>query len=257
MSAGRVLVIDADSIMRKVLRACLEADGLEVVEAESIDHGRASLEREVFDLITLDIVLNQGGGADTGRKLHDGHGAPILVVSANNDRAVRNAALIEFADDYVLKPFDVHELLARSRALLRRKSLWAKSGTHAGPRSTSFSTSGMHMNGLEIDLDGHRIVDANGNPVELSATEARMLRAFMTNPNRVLSREHLLEVSGGSGDNVDRAIDMRIRRLRQKLDHAGTEAFGLIDTIRGVGYIFRTPGNVGSGNSRINSRPVS
>ncbi len=158
-------------------------------------------------------------------------------MSANDDRAVRNAALMEFADDYILKPFDVHELLARSRALLRRYRRDLKPGLQiAALRMTQSSASEMHVAGLKIDLAGHRIIDATGNPVELSATEFKMLRAFVTNPNRVLSREHLLELSGGpaASESVDRAIDMRIRRLRQKLDHAGIEASGLIRTVRAV-----------------------
>jgi two-component system OmpR family response regulator len=237
MAVGRVLVVDADVILRRVLRACLEYDELEVLEAESVDRGCALLERETVDLITLDIGFNPDDDIDAGRKLHDNQAAPILVVSANDDRAVRNAALMEFADDYILKPFDVHELLARSRALLRRYRRDLKPGLQiAALRMTQSSASEMHVAGLKIDLAGHRIIDATGNPVELSATEFKMLRAFVTNPNRVLSREHLLELSGGpaASESVDRAIDMRIRRLRQKLDHAGIEASGLIRTVRAV-----------------------
>jgi two-component system OmpR family response regulator len=258
MGTGRVLVIDTDAILRKVLRACLEADGREVVEAESIDHGLALLDREIVDLITFDIEPNAKHGIAAGRKLRNDDNPPILVVSANTDRAVRNAALTDFADDYVLKPFDVHELLARSRALLRRASAGRKAGAQASGARIA-RTSVMSVSGLKIDLEGYRVIDARGNPVELSPTEFRMLRALATNPNRVLSREHLLELCGGSAasDNVDRAIDMRIRRLRQKLGQAGTEPSGIIGTIRGVGYIFRTTRKSEEGYARLNPRSVS
>jgi DNA-binding response OmpR family regulator len=256
MGVRRVLVIDTDVILRKVLRACLEADGREVVEAENIDHGLALLDRESVDLITFDMEIDGNDGMAAGRKLRNDNSAPILVVSANNDGAVRNAALTEFADDYVLKPFDVHELLARSRALLRRTGTGRKSDTDVlGSRVAG----AVNVGGLKIDLDGYRVVDTKGNPVELSATEFRMLKALVTNPNRVLSREHLLELCGGSAvsDNVDRAIDMRIRRLRQKLGQAGTEASGIIGTIRGVGYIFRTTGKIEESYLRLHSRSAS
>ncbi|HWB47066.1 MAG TPA: response regulator transcription factor [Hyphomicrobiaceae bacterium] len=251
---GRVLVIDSDAILRKVLRACLEADGREVVEAESAAHGLAELEREAIDLITFDVGLEANDGIAMGRQLRSDAGTPILVVSANNDRALRNAALTEFADDYVLKPFDVHELLARTRALLRRTAAGRRVGAQASG-SRVLGASPINIGGLKIDLEAYRVIDTKGNPVELSATEFRMLKALVTNPNRVLSREHLLELCGGSAaaDNVDRAIDMRIRRLRQKLGQAGTEASDIIGTIRGVGYIFRTTGKAEQGRQRLNS----
>lgn len=238
------LVVDTDDVTQRVLASCFEVETLSVTAASSAAEARALLAGRMFDLVTLEIDLGPDDGLLLARELRKTQDPAIIFVTANADRNCRIDTLKEVADDYILKPFDVHEVLARTRAVLRRRN------GHAHPTSPLEPKDGppdngqiLRFAGYTLDAGAYQLTIPTGRSVELTATEFTLLQTLIANPHRVLSRERLLELGGG-GDNVtayDRAIDMRIRRLRGKLGDKEVGARELIKTIRGVGYVFTPP----------------
>ena len=236
-----VLVIDTDAVTRRVLCRCLETDGFRALEAETPAQARVWLASESPDLVTIDVDLGSDDGLALAREIRQAHNAAIIVLSAKTDRGVRIDALDEFADDYIVKPFDMGELLARSRAVLRRTGRTRPELSASKPGRNGHRT--IEVAGFALEPQTHRVTVPGGFNVDLTAMEFKLLEALLANPNRVLSRERLLELSGGNGSvaSYDRAIDMRIGRLRVKLGQKDDRAPKFIRTVRGVGYTFATP----------------
>ena len=218
----RVLVVEDDPSVRETATLLLERAGLRVTAAGD---GREALERLAthhFDLVLLDVMLPVVDGFEVCRTIRQDSQVPIVMLTARADTADIVAGLDLGADDYLTKPFQGAELVARVRAALRRRS-----ADPSGPR--------LHVGDLDIDAAGFRLTQA-GRPVELTATEFRLLVELARNAERVVSREALLERVWGYdylGDS--RLVDMAVKRLRDKLgDDPRNPRY--ITTVRGAGY---------------------
>jgi two-component system OmpR family response regulator len=184
------------------------------------------LARTPIDLVILDLMMPGEDGLSACRRLVEGMGPPVIILSALGEEQDRIVGLELGADHYLAKPCSPREILAHVRALLRRQ----KSGDRPGARHVySFL-------GWRIDLDSHELLDPDGVLVHLSDGEFAMLRVFVERPRRVLSREELLHAARGpDSDAFDRAMDVQVSRLRRKLGAGDSD---LIRTVRNEGYLF-------------------
>ena len=225
----RIAIVEDERLVRELVAVNLRHAGYEIVSAENYDEGRALLEKREFDLAILDVMLPGGDGFALTRHARDlGINAPILMLTARTDTQSKVRGLDAGADDYLPKPFDVNELLARVRALLRRAS-----GRPAGaPRRLVF---GAYWVRFDTGQAG-----TNEGEVSLSDKELRLMEVFSANENRALTRTDLLEeVWGMDQFPTDRTVDNFILRLR-KLFEPDPENPVHIVTLRGRGYLFRS-----------------
>lgn len=224
-AAPRILVVDDDPGIREVLCDYLGQHGFEArgcASAAEMDHALAS---RAPDLIVLDLMMPGEDGLSVCRRLAGKGGPPIVMLSAMGEDTDRIIGLELGADDYLPKPCNPRELLARVRAVLRR------------PRDDGSDSPALAFAGWRLDLLRRELTRPDGRPVTLSAGEFALLRAFAERPGRVLTRDQLLErARGADADVFDRAMDVQISRLRKKLDDgSGLE---MIQTLRGEGYMF-------------------
>ena len=234
MPATRVLVVDDDDAIRKMLDEYLSAHGYEVALAESGAAMRAELERATPAVVLLDIGLPGEDGLTLARYLRERYSVGIIMVTGADDVVDRVAGLEVGADDYIAKPFDPRELRARLKSVLRRLE-----GRPAGAKPAAKA---VIVGRCTLDLRSHQLRDAKGRDVPLTSMEFELLRAFTEHPNQVLSRDQLLTMTRNrEWEPFDRSIDIRITRLRRKveLDPARPRA---IRTVRGAGYMF-VPGD--------------
>lgn len=226
VDTSRVLVVDDDPGIREVLCDYLGQHGYEAVGAASAAEMDRAIALQAPDLIVLDLMMPGEDGLSVCRRI-SGKGVPIIMLSAMGEDMDRIIGLELGADDYLAKPCNPRELLARVRAVLRR------------PREDAVSTGGPALSfaGWKLDLLRRELTRPDGELVSLSAGEFALLRAFAERPGRVLTRDQLLERARGSDADVfDRAMDVQISRLRKKLDDgSGLE---MIQTLRGEGYMF-------------------
>ena len=231
MSAAnaRILMVDDDPGIRDVVSDFLGKHGYEVETAADGREMDEALERGPVDLVVLDVMLPGEDGLAICRRLAAAEdGPPIIMLSAMGEDTDRIVGLEVGADDYVSKPCNPRELLARVRAVLRR--------TEQRPGETA-TTAGCEFAGWRLDLVKRELRSAQGVVVHLSSGEFGLLRAFVEHPQRVLTRDQLLELARGpASDAFDRAIDVQISRLRRKLDDGGGQE--LIRTVRNEGYMF-------------------
>jgi two-component system OmpR family response regulator len=225
-SAGRVLVVDDDPSIRDALCDYLRGHGFAVRGAD----GAAAMDRLLgeapTDIVILDVMMPGEDGLSVCRRLAPA-GVPVLMLSALGDTTDRIVGLEIGASDYLPKPFDPRELLARIRALLRtRTAVDDKAGG-----------AGLLFDGWRMDLESRTLRAPSGVVVPLTPGEFSLLRVFAERPGRLLSRDQLLDLSrGGDVGPFDRAIDLAVSRLRRKLDEGDGGA--LIETVRGEGYRF-------------------
>ena len=223
----RVLMIDDDAALARMVAEYLGARGLAVTVAGTLGDGEALLKRGGFDLLILDAMLPDGDGFDLCKSWRQHSPLPILMLTARGDDVDRIVGLELGADDYLPKPFNPRELLARLRALLRRSQMPVT--TPAGEV--------LRFGHLEIDR-GALEVRLNGQPVALTAHQFSLLWALATHPGRVLSREMLLELARGDAlEAFDRSIDVHISRIRAAIEDDQKEPRRII-TVRGAGYVF-------------------
>ena len=220
---ARILVVEDEPDVRLLLRVLLEDEGYQVVEAADGDAAAQVGVAEPFDLVLLDLRLPKMSGFDVCRAIRQRRDTPIIMVTAQTDSHDVVAGLEAGADDYVTKPFVEKELLARIRAQLRRSQgmLREPATLRAGP--------------CEVRTD-EAVVLVGGESVHLTRTEYQLLLHFMTHPNRVFSREQLLEQVWEyeyAGDG--RLVDAHVRRLRTKIE-ADPSQPAVLQTVRGLGY---------------------
>ena len=191
---------------------------------------RAALQRGRFDLVILDLMLPGEDGLVLCRDLRARSDLPVIMLTARGEETDRIVGLEMGADDYVPKPFSPRELLARIKAVLRR--------AHALPRDQiSSDAKAMRFAGWKLELATHQLTSPKNVVVPLSSGEYRLLRVFLEHPNRVLSRDQLLDLtSGREAASFDRSIDVQVGRLRKRLGDAGREP-RLIKTVRSEGYL--------------------
>ena len=226
---ARILIVDDDPGIREVISDFLVRHGF---EADAVADGPAlarALATKRPDLIVLDVMLPGEDGLSLCRKLAAAHGPPVIILSAMGDETDRIVGLELGADDYLPKPCNPRELLARIKAVLRRKE-------DGGLRNKVTAT--LEFSGWRLDLLSRELRSEDGTVVPLSSGEFALLRALVERPQRILTRDQLLELARGpDSDAYDRAIDVQISRLRRKLGDGDTGA-DLIRTVRNEGYIF-------------------
>ncbi|MBS7552933.1 response regulator [Ancylobacter dichloromethanicus] len=232
MTAARVLLVEDDRDIRSLLVDFLGGEGYDVEAVGSGALMDRALVRGMPDLVILDLMLPGEDGLSICRRLRAKSRVPILMLTAKQDDIDRIVGLEIGADDYLGKPFNPRELLARIRALLRRASGPLSSGAPER-RRRRFAE-------LVADLDARTVVDEAGHRVNLTTAEFDLLTCFLERPGRVLSRDQLLDWTRGraGGDPFDRTIDVTVSRLRGKLSRCLGEAEQPITTVRNVGYLF-------------------
>ena len=225
----RILMVDDDPGIRDVVSDFLGKHGYFVETAGDSREMEQVLEKGPVDLIVLDVMLPGEDGLAICRRLTTSNAPPIIMLSAMGEDTDRIVGLELGADDYLSKPCNPRELLARVRAVLRRaEQRGSQSGVGAG----------CEFAGWRLDLVRRELRSPDGVVVNLSSGEFSLLRAFVERPQRVLTRDQLLDFARGpDSDAFDRAIDVQISRLRRKLDD-GASGQDLIRTIRNEGYMF-------------------
>ncbi len=227
----RLLVVDDDSDIRSLLAEQLGRAGYAVSTAGDGAQMRQVLAREHIDLIVLDLNLPREDGLALCREIRVRGSTPVIMLTARSEPIDRVLGLEMGADDYLAKPFEPRELLARIRNVLRRTEALPSNLEPLAMRRAGFS-------GWVFDLEHRHLVDPAGRVVMLSGAEFRLLRVFVAHANKVLSREQLVALSSGRNyESQDRATDLQVSRLRQKLGDAGGSD-GLIKTVRNEGYVF-------------------
>lgn len=220
---ARVLVVDDDPRMLSMMRRVLEVDGYTVVVAGDGDAALDTVRSEPVDLLILDVMLPGRDGFEVCRTVRRESGVPILMLTARDEATDKVTGLDCGADDYVVKPFNPDELMARVRALLRR----------VAPQTVEV----LRFADIEL-VPGQREATRGGERVDLTAREYELLELFMRHPRQVLSREQILQGVWGFdylGDS--NLVDVRIKYLRDKLEAGGRPR--LIQTVRGAGYALR------------------
>jgi DNA-binding response OmpR family regulator len=192
---------------------------------------RNALAEAIPDLVLLDVRLPGEDGLSLARWLRERHDVAIIMLTASGEVIDRVVGLEVGADDYIAKPFDLRELLARIKSVLRRSERSKPGAPGSGARRVGFGN-------CQLDLDRHQLIGPKGEDIPLTAMEFDLLRAFAEHPNRVLSRDRLLTLTRNrEWEPFDRSIDIRIARLRRKIEDDPDNP-KTIKTIRGSGYIF-------------------
>ncbi len=227
--ATQIVLVDDDPGIRDVISEFLEKHGFHVEAVpDGAGLGRA-LSRSKPDLVVLDVMLPGEDGLSLCRKLASADGPPVIILSAMGDDTDRIVGLELGADDYLSKPCNPRELLARIKAVLRRRN---------ETRGDGGLSAECEFSGWRLDLVKRELRSPDGVMVNLSAGEFSLLRALVERPQRILTRDQLLDFARGpDSDAYDRAIDVQISRLRRKLDD-GRDGAELIRTIRNEGYVF-------------------
>ncbi len=238
-SSNRLVVVDDEPDIRGMIAEYFTRDGYAVAPCASGAELDAVLSAGPADLVLLDVSMPGEDGISIVRRLRAAGPTPIIMLTGMTDVVDRVVGLEMGADDYMAKPFDLRELRARVRAILRRTMLVAGMPAAGGPDSAGGDR--VSFGRVVLDLVGHRLLDRADNEMRLTATEFDLLATFARNPNRVLSRERLLDTAPcRDADPFDRAIDIRVARIRKKIEVDPAKP-QVIKTVRGVGYIFVPP----------------
>jgi DNA-binding response OmpR family regulator len=230
MAGERILVVEDESAVARGLEYALRHEGFEVLWAANGESALELAHRQDPHLILLDIRLPGISGFDVCRQLRaEGKRQPILMLTARDEEMDKVLGLEMGADDYVVKPFSLRELISRIRALLRRAY---------GPLADPTAGGRLRFGDVELDLERLRVV-RGGQPVELTPTEFRLLRHLVIHPGQPFCREELIDAVWGYDSSVGsgRTVDVHMRHLREKLEQDPANPRFLI-TVRGLGYMF-------------------
>ncbi|MFI2612462.1 response regulator transcription factor [Kitasatospora sp. NPDC018619] len=232
---ARLLVVDDEPALRDALESSLAFEGYEVATATDGYEALESVERDRPDLVLLDIMMPRMDGLTAVRRMRSrGDTVPVLMLTARDAVGDRVTGLDVGADDYLAKPFELDELLARVRALLRRNALAAEAAARAAVEDESevLAFADLRMN------TATREVTRAGKPIELTRTEFMLLEMFLAHPRQVLTREQILKaVWGFDFEPSSNSLDVYVMYLRRKTEQGGMPR--LIQTVRGVGYALR------------------
>ncbi len=227
---AHLLVVDDDREIRDLLTRYLTRHGYRVSAAKDGQEMKRFLADRSIDLVVLDLMLPGEDGLSLCRWLRGENGPPVVMLSAMGEDADRILGLEIGADDYLPKPFNPRELVARIKAVLRR--------AHAPVQPAATATGALGFCGYVLDQAQRRLVDKDGQEVVLTAGEYELLVALASRPRRVLSRDDLLEITRGrSAGPFDRSIDVQISRLRRKIEPDPADP-SIIKTVRSGGYVF-------------------
>lgn len=232
MTDPLILVCDDEPDLREMLQEYLEKRAFRVALAADAAEMRTAFKETAPDLILLDINMPGEDGLSALRALRSESNVPVVMLTAAGETVDKIVGLEMGADDYLGKPVDLRELEARIKAVLRRRSEPTAQPTNGSVGQT------VAMGEFTLDLDAARMTDADGEVVQLTAMEFRLLKLFAENRGRVLNRDQILEQAHDrSWDPFDRSIDIRISRLRRKIER-NPEKPSMIRTVRGIGYVF-------------------
>ena len=228
-----ILIVDDDAEIRTLLHDYLERNGYRCLAVADGKAMAVMLDQSTIDLIVLDVMLPGPDGLTLCRDLRARSEIPVIMLTARGEDTDRIIGLEMGADDYLSKPFNPRELLARIKVILRR----ARGSMHAlGERMQR-----MRFGDWKLDLTTRNLVSPRGVVVALSGAEFRLLKVFLERPNRVLNRDQLMELTQGQGaEALDRSIDVLVSRVRQRLDDDAREP-RIIKTVRGEGYVLAAP----------------
>ena len=229
-----IAVVDDESDIREMLQEYLQLHGMNVITADGGPSLRKLVDEEPIDLVLLDISMPGEDGLSLARYLREHTQVGIIMLTSRGDMVDRIVGIEIGADDYLVKPVDLRELLARVSSVLRRYPISIKaSNDDTLDHRIAF---GDYL----LDIDARQLFDADGGPVKITTMEFDLLKAFAEHPDRVLSRDQLLDLAHGRDwDPFDRSIDIRIGRLRRKIERDPTKP-KIIKTVHGAGYRFST-----------------
>ena len=237
-----LLVIDDDHEIRDLLTRFMEKNGFRITAVRDAREARRAWTRGAFQLVVLDLMLPGESGLDLARWLRDQEDVPIVMLSAMGEDTDRIIGLELGADDYIAKPFNPRELMARIRAVMRRAT-----DTQDNPGSGERIARPLRFAGWTLEPARRRLLNPDGVEVPLTGGEYDLLFALLERANRVLTRDMLLDLlRGRQAGPFDRAIDVAVSRLRRKLDDQGGGA-QLIKTVRGGGYVLAATGERAGG----------
>lgn len=234
--APRILVVDDHRKIREPLAVYLRKHGFDVRTAESAEGMWQLLEGQPFDVVVLDVMLPDGDGFELCSRLHRRNGVPVILLTARDTTSDRVRGLDLGADDYLTKPFEPRELVARINSLLRRRGPPSSEPVLAEPVAQA-AVRHYQFAGLVFASGSGWLSDSGGQGLRLSTAESRLLQVFLDNPNQVLDRARLIDLTARPHSDVfDRTIDRQVSRLRRKLaDSAGHD--DLLRTVWGGGYM--------------------
>jgi two-component system, OmpR family, response regulator len=232
---ARILLVDDDLTMQRMVVSYLEEHNLSVDAVSRRQEVTRQLAINEPNLVILDLKLGQEDGLDLLREIRTGSDVPVIITTGHRRDEIDRVVGLELgADDYIIKPYGLRELLARIRAVLRRR----EAGRPALQRESDRGR--CRFGGWQLERRTRRLTDPNGAPVALTKGEYALLIAFLDAPQRPLTREHLLQATRVHEDVFDRSIDVQVLRLRRKLE-GDSSAPRVIQTERGVGYVFTLP----------------
>jgi two-component system OmpR family response regulator len=239
-SHGRVLIVEDDLSVRAVLAEYLGEHGYEVVQVDRGAAMREAVEKSLPDVVLLDVNLPGEDGLTLARFLREHYDVGIIMVTGASGVADRVAGLEVGADDYIVKPFDLRELRARVKSVLRRMQARAPAAPAGQPSGTGASR--VRVGVCALDLVSHQLFGADGHEIPLTGMEFDLLKAFIERPGQVLNRDQLLTLTRNrEWEPFDRSIDIRIARVRRKIE-GDPEHPQAIRTVRSAGYMFVPPG---------------
>jgi two-component system phosphate regulon response regulator OmpR len=229
-----LLVVDDEPELRSLLSEYFGRHGFTVRTAHDAAAARAAIAEALPDMALLDINMPGENGLSLARWLRDAHPRVGLVMLTTAGESVDRVVGLELgADDYIPKPFEMRELLARIRAVLRRLKL-----SQPMPAAQALASRRVPFGACQLDLDERRLFGGEGTEIEISAAEFDLLALFARNPNRPLNRDQIMEQAHNRGwDVFDRSIDLRVMRLRRKIE-TNPDKPEVLKTVRNVGYVF-------------------
>lgn len=234
-STATILVVDDDENQRWLVKTYLQKHNFEVLTADGGAAMRDLIGSHSIDIVLLDVTMPGEDGFTLCRYLREHHNFGIIMLTASSELLDRVLGLEIGADDYITKPFEPRELMARIKALARRT---ATSDSTAAAAADNESDSNLPLGDYRIDLHSRKLLSSAGEHIELTSMEFDLLKVFSENPGRVLTRDNLLELANrGAADPYDRSVDSRIGRVRKKIE-ANPSKPEIIKTVRGVGYIY-------------------
>lgn len=232
--SAHILVVEDDAFVQKALRLYLEGEGYRISTCDNGADMHALMAKEPADLAIMDLKLPDDDGFDLTKQLREKYAVGIIILTSKDDAIDRVVGLEIGADDYVTKPWDERELLARIRSVLRRvteRRSGGSKGIDAEQRQVSF-------NGWILNLESRELKNPEGSKIELTSGEFSLLNEFIEKAGRVLSRDHLLSaIYSRDWEPFDRSIDVLVTRLRRKIE-ADSRHPEIIKTVRGTGYMF-------------------
>ena len=228
-----IVVVDDEADIRETIQDYLELHGFTVTAVEGGEALRQLIEAQAVDLVLLDINMPGEDGLSLARFLRERGGVGIVMLTAAGEVVDKIVGLEIGADDYIAKPFDLRELMARTKAVLRRIQAQPAAEESAARRGNRVT-----FGDCLLDLDSHKLFGGDGQEIAITSMEFDLLKVFAEHPNRVLNRDQLLDMAHNRGwEPFDRSIDIRITRLRKKIE-ADPSKPQVIKTVRGAGYIY-------------------